>query len=102
MLCHYCHSPCPLTNVSTWTCKVCDVEFHPGHINMFTYIKGEKYTFQIRYEHTEFPARIICPYKFDVSSLTNMRDNIINLPKIPENITPENVNEKVRLYLLFS
>lgn len=56
----------------------------------------------MRFEHTEFPARIICPYNFDITSLSNMKSNIINLPKIPENITPENVNEKVRLYILFS
>jgi hypothetical protein len=45
----------------------------------------------MRWEHTDYPARIILPGA-----------KTINLPKIPENITPSNVNEKVRLYLLFS
>ena len=49
----------------------------------------------MRFEHTEFPARIL-------GGPISQLKRIINLPKIPDNITPSNVNEKVRLYLLFS
>jgi len=61
----------------------------------------------MRWEHTDYPARIICPQpNITYQSLSGLqmpaKAHIINLPKIPENITPSNVNEKVRLYLLFS
>lgn len=41
----------------------------------------------------EYPARILGSPK---------GVGILTLSTIPENITPSNVNEKVRLYLLFS
>jgi hypothetical protein len=65
----------------------------------------------MRWEHTDSPARIICPrtsYKVElpqgskIDTLVRVDSHIINLPKIPQNITPTNVNEKIRLYLLFS
>lgn len=101
MKCHYCDKVCR-NNVSSWICDNCSAEFFHGHINLYTSIKGEAYTFQMRFEHTQFPARIICPFNFDISGLSNRKNNIINLPKIPDNINPANVNEKVKLFLLFS
>lgn len=60
-------------------------------------MNGKEYIFQLRYEHTDYPARIIQKeigrdYPLDV---------ILELPKIP-NVTPQNVQEKIKLYLLFS
>ena len=47
----------------------------------------------MRFGHYEHPVRILGSPK---------GVGILLLPKIPDNITPINVNEKVRLYLLFS
>ncbi len=109
MNCHYCHNLCR-NNVSSWICDICPAEFFNGHINLYTTINGKKYTFQMRFEHTEFPARIICPRTKvldlipdgKIEHMVRMDSHIINLPKIPDNINPSNVQEKVKLYLLFS
>lgn len=109
MNCHYCHNLCR-NNVSSWICNICPAEFFSGHINLYTYIDGKKYTFQMRHEHTDSPARIICPrpnvnkdFGNVIGATSHYVDShIINLPKIPDNINPTNVNEKIKLYLLFS
>jgi hypothetical protein len=93
MNCHYCNQICRC-NVSSWICESCRVEYFDGHINYSTDINGTKYTLQLRYEHTEFPARIIGGTGKNVVAL--------KLTSLPQNITPTNVNEKIRLYLLFS
>lgn len=109
MNCHYCHNLCR-NNVSTWICDICPAEFGRGFTNLYTHINNKKYTFQMRFEHTEFPARIICPNvsilslpkDSPIESMIRIEEHIINLPKIPDNITPSNVQEKIKLYLLFS
>lgn len=92
MNCHYCNQVCRC-NVSSWICNDCRAEFFDGHINLYTTINGTEYTFQMRFGHYEHPVRILGSPK---------GVGILLLPKIPDNITPSNVNEKVRLYLLFS
>jgi hypothetical protein len=89
MNCHYCNKPCKVLS-SSWRCEPCKAEYFRAHTNLTTEINNYTYIFQMRWEHAQYPARIISGR------------STVNLPKIPSNITPTNVNEKVRLYLLFS
>ena len=110
MNCHYCHNLCR-NNVSTWICDTCQAEFGADaanpFTNLYTYINRKKYTFQMRYgsHHAATPCRILLPRLNDsmwIDPMGKPDPHIIYLPKIPDNVTPSNVQEKVKLYLLFS
>ena len=82
-----------------YQCVHCKVEYLnklAPCINMFAFIKGKRVVLQIRPDHPEHPARIF-------HQGGDMRDSqtFINLTFIP-NITPKNIKEKLKLYLLFS
>jgi len=49
------------------------------------------YILTLKYEHTEFPTEISCNGQV-----------ILRLPQLLQDITPDNVLEKIRLYILFS
>lgn len=105
MNCHYCNQVCRC-NASTWICDNCSAEFGDGWINLYTNINGKKYTFQMRFKscHADTPCRILLPRPNDsmwIDPMGKPDPHIIYLPKIPDNITPANVNEKIKLYLLF-
>jgi hypothetical protein len=82
-----------------YQCVHCKVEYlnKLGEcINMFAFIKGKRLVLQIRPNHPHHPARIF-------HTGANMRDTqtFINLTFIPD-ITPQNIQKKLKLYLLFS
>lgn len=99
MNCHYCKQTCvTLTQGSAYKCDPCKVQYYHHYVNLYCQFNQKEYIFQLRYEHTDFPARIIQKeigrdYPLNV---------LLELPKIPENINPTNVLEKTKLYLLFS
>ncbi len=99
MNCKYCQKICLRMGDKHYQCVHCKVEFlnKLGQcINMFTFINGKRLVLQIRPEHPEHPARIF-------HQGGDMRDlqTFINLTTIP-NITPQNIKEKLKTYLLFS
>lgn len=80
------------------TCKV-DYDHMLNMICMFTHIKGKRFALQIWFNDNPFrqyPVDIIC-----LDPGWNQSAVISHLSEIP-NITPQNINQKLKTYLTFS
>lgn len=96
MNCHYCNLPCInppiITGVqeSSWSCYSCNTHYHTDKINMTTTLNGRKVCLQFQlYDNA---ADLF---------YTDGCETIIKFNHLP-NITPQNIKEKLKLYLLFS
>jgi len=98
MNCHYCQKECRHINISNnhWRCLPCKVDYRGVETNIFGMINSTSYYFNIYNGPREFPVRIMkgLPNDFAVNI-------VVNLTSRPD-ITPSNVEEKLRTYLLFS
>jgi hypothetical protein len=97
MICHYCNKQTDYPEDEYHNhCSTCNVDYLNTEfrndskvaVNLNAEINGKKYTLQLRPYHPTAPARIICDFE------------TINLSTIP-NVTPQNIKEKLKLYLTF-
>lgn len=95
MNCHYCDKECETHGYGlSWTCLECRVYYYKSCMNMLTTIGHKEYCLQFIYEHDKHgthKAELFC---------TDRADSLVIFDKFPD-ITPSNINEKVKLYLTF-
>lgn len=96
MNCHYCNQTCFIYG-DGWKCTPCQTEYQRGVIRISCHIKGQEYTLEMRYEHSDFPARI-----WKRKDSYSFAQPILALKEIPQGIIPSNIRDKLKFYLTFS
>jgi hypothetical protein len=91
MNCQFCNKLCNIISDTWYQCQTCNTDFHPHAIVIYTHINDKPYSVKLHKSG---------PIKLSISSA--YQDPMITLADGGENITPQNVNEKLKLYLLFS
>lgn len=98
MNCHYCNKTCLRINPDQhrWNCVPCKVYYSDASISIIGRVNGHSYFFLIKNGHYKIPALL-------VKGLPTSHSNkvVLNLTTRPD-ITPSNVNEKLKTYLTFS
>ncbi len=89
MNCKYCDKICLRIDDNFHRCTHCKTDFHQHATCIYTRIKDHTYTVALL---KNGQMKISTPFK----------DPLITLPNQPANLTPQNVVEKLKFYLLFS
>lgn len=91
MNCHYCQKECLRIDDQFFRCLPCYTDFKRGEINISTRYNGRTWVVRLRYFHTPFKTII-----------GNAKDpDLIKLPTWAD-ITPQNIQQKLKTYLIFS
>jgi len=92
MKCNYCNKDC-FGSYSSWICSSCGVEYGDGFTNLICSINENYYMMQYIYDapSLDYKARIIYNGKI-----------LVKFGTVPNSITPTNLKEKIKLYLLLS
>jgi hypothetical protein len=90
MNCTFCNKLCNKISDIWHQCRACNTDFHPHATIIYTYINNNNYSVKIHKSGS---------IKLTISSA--YKDPIITLNHGGENITPQNVKEKLKLYLTF-
>ena len=95
MNCKFCNKKCKKYPIY-YLCKSCNTEFRfSGVINIYCTINDKKYFYQDRsvFRYKE-PARIM-------RDGIGQQEAVIEFKELP-NITPQNIKEKLKTYIMFS
>lgn len=99
MNCHYCQKECKTISLgSSYECKSCNVSYYHTNVNLHCELNGKEYIMQFRYTPTNHPAAIIMKELYRSYPI----EEVLTFTKMPSDITPSNVRDKIKLYLLLS
>lgn len=90
MDCQFCHRKCTTISDIYHGCSYCSVDYHPHVTCLFTHLGDKAYTVNLHKDG---------PFKITISSA--YQDPLMEI--VPaDNITPQNVQQKLKTYLTFS